>query len=181
MKICTKCKENKELTTFSKCSGNKDGYEYNCKSCRNIDSKQNNAKIEVKEKNKIYQKERREQSTYEEYRQKVYQKHKLKIRQQHKVYDSKSENKVKKLASGSKYRATKLNATPSWLTKDHFKQIESFYERAKELEEATGEKFHVDHIIPLQSKIVSGLHVPWNLQVLTEEENLRKSNKVING
>lgn len=55
------------------------------------------------------------------------------------------------------------------------KFCEVFYDTAKCLESITNNKYHVDHILPLSK---NGLHVPWNLQVLTAEENLIKSNKL---
>ena len=73
-------------------------------------------------------------------------------------------------------RASEVNATPDWLTAIHKAQIAQYYEVATALEMQTGIKHHVDHIIPLKAKIASGLHVPWNLQVLTATDNLRKSN-----
>jgi len=81
-------------------------------------------------------------------------------------------------ANTAKRRAARLQATPLWLTKEHLKQIERYYIVAKWVESILGEHIHVDHIIPLQGENVSGLHVPWNLQLLTEEENCKKSNKV---
>jgi hypothetical protein len=87
-------------------------------------------------------------------------------------------NPAKLNAINAKRRAAKLQATPRWLTDENFKQIEDFYKKARNLKLATGEKYHVDHIIPLQGKNVCGLHVPWNLQVIPAKENLSKSNKL---
>lgn len=81
-------------------------------------------------------------------------------------------------ASSAKRRAAKLKATPRWLTKEHLDMIEDIYLKARELQEQDGIKRHVDHIVPLQGKGVCGLHVPWNLQILTEEQNQKKNNKL---
>ena len=87
-------------------------------------------------------------------------------------------NPAKLNAINAKRRAAKLQATPRWLTSEEFKQIEDFYKESQALKLATGEKYHVDHIVPLQGENVCGLHVPWNLQVIPAKENLSKSNKL---
>lgn len=80
-------------------------------------------------------------------------------------------------AKRARRRASMSNATPKWLNAIHKAQIAEFYEIATALEMQTGIKRHVDHIIPLKANGVSGLHVPWNLQILTAQENLSKRNK----
>jgi hypothetical protein len=86
-------------------------------------------------------------------------------------------NPDKRAATHAKRRAEQLKATPKWLTKEHFLEIEGFYKLAKLMEKQLGGKYDVDHIVPFKGSNVSGLHVPWNLQVLTKKENIKKSNK----
>lgn len=91
----------------------------------------------------------------------------------------KSETKSRHIgrARNAKRRAAKLQRTPKWL-KDYFTQeISLFYRRASLIKQFIGEDWHVDHIVPLQGKSVSGLHVPWNLQLLPAIENIKKGNK----
>jgi hypothetical protein len=78
--------------------------------------------------------------------------------------------------SGAKRKAAKLQRTPAWLTDIDFERIGNEYKLAALLTKVTGSSWHVDHIIPLQGKMVSGLHVPSNLRVLPATENIRKSN-----
>ena len=71
------------------------------------------------------------------------------------------------------------NATPKWTTTEQKLAMRQLYLHAQALTKMTGERYVVDHIIPLISPDVCGLHVPWNLRVITQEENLKKSNKLL--
>jgi hypothetical protein len=70
-------------------------------------------------------------------------------------------------------------ATPSWISTEQKALMRGLYLQAMELTKITGERYVVDHIVPLINPEVCGLHVPWNLRVITQEENLKKSNKLL--
>lgn len=98
-------------------------------------------------------------------------------RRNKKAYRDKNPEQSKAQASLRKRRHRE--ATPPWLTIEHKTQIRKLYLRAQQLTKLTGERYVVDHKIPLVHPDVCGLHVPWNLQVMTQEENLKKYNKLV--
>jgi len=84
-------------------------------------------------------------------------------------------NKPRKAALQAKRKSVILQRTPSWDPEAHL--IVAKYQLANMLSKASGTPYHVDHIIPLQGKNVSGLHVFSNLRVIPGAENVKKSNK----
>ena len=77
-------------------------------------------------------------------------------------------------ANTAKRKACKLQQTPSW---SETEEIAELYSWAAHLQKVTGIQMHVDHVVPLQGKHVSGLHCVDNLKVITAKENLTKGNK----
>ena len=179
MKICSKCRQPKDLSQFVKNKQAKDGLYYQCKFCtkkyreKTKDAikhyQKKYAEIE-KQSIKEYQEKWRESNKLytKEYNKKYKEENRQKIRALKKVYRDKYRGKMK--AKKAKRTALKLKATPKWLNKEDFKQIEDFYKNCPK-------GYEVDHIIPLRGKNINGLHVLWNLQYLTQEENRVKSNK----
>ena len=88
-------------------------------------------------------------------------------------------NPVQVKASTTARKRRHRQATPKWLNFKQKSEIRQIYQIAITMTETTGEQYVVDHIVPLRGQDVCGLHVPWNLRVITQEENLKKSNKLI--
>lgn len=89
-----------------------------------------------------------------------------------------AKNNPEKVAEQSaKKRCSKLQRMPKWLSNDEVIKIKSFYKVARMMSSTFSVTYHVDHIVPLRGKLVSGLHVPWNLRVIRSEQNMMKSNK----
>lgn len=109
----------------------------------------------------------------------IHRKNREQNREQHNATNRNwnSKNQDKKTALEGKRRSSKLSRTPKWLTADDIERIQALYSVAAMFQRESGIVYHVDHIIPLQGKFVSGLHVPDNLRVIPAVDNLKKSNK----
>lgn len=159
-KICTSCKETKPFSEFNKKLHGLFNLDSRCRVCKNTYSKKcykENQEAEIQRSRKY-----REQNV-------DILKQRSKIRRQN--------EKAERLALVVKRRVSKIHRTPAWLTKEQLKEITEMYKMAKELEKVFPWKQCVDHIVPLQGATVSGLHVPWNLQILSAKANLEKGNK----
>lgn len=179
MKRCSKCNVDKPFDIFSKCAANKDGLHRWCKECSKI------AKKEWYEKNSEFEKQKAMQYHYANYeKSKEY-----KIKKAHEWQKNNKERYKeisKKCYEKTKYarfawqafaRAARRNAVPTWISKVLKEEIQSFYIDARLKTKETGIKYEVDHIVPLMGENVCGLHVPWNLRVITQFENRSKKNK----
>lgn len=104
-----------------------------------------------------------------------YAKNRAKCLERRKKYCLNNPHKI--TASNSLRRAKTKQRTPKWLGPEEMWLIEQAYELATLRTKMFGFAWHVDHVIPMRGKYVSGLHVPINLQVIPGVENIRKKNK----
>jgi hypothetical protein len=161
IKQCTCCKITKSIKDFYKQKGTLDGKRSACKIC-------------IDKSNEKYRKLHPE--TIKRLKKQFYENNKDKVLKECKRYRSKHRSKY--IAHCVNRKALKLRATPKWLTENQLKQIESYYYFSNLLSKDTNTKYSVDHIIPLKGKYVTGLHVPWNLQIMSLKENLSKGNRL---
>lgn len=211
MKLCPKCGVEKKLTEFGKQTRRKDGLRHVCKICNNIEAcrwgKENPEKAAAGAKRwAAANPERRKEITdtwlrENEHRnktvkQKYYDAHRAELvasatqwrkenRERRNTYVRKYSKQPAHRAYAYAYwnarRAAKMDATPSWLTNIQHAQMQEFYDIAIALTTQTGSVYHVDHVHPLKGENFRGLHVPWNLQVLTAFDNVSKGNRLVGG
>lgn len=147
-------------------------------------------KDHIKEYKKEYEKAHPEQKSNDgkryraKSREKIAEKRKiydLQNKERKRLYDKeyRSKNKPRLSANKRNRELRKSESSPKWLTKFDLDYIKHIYIQSKELEKLDGIKRHVDHIVPLISDLVCGLHVPWNLQILPASENMSKKNKIV--
>ena len=151
-----------------------------CVDCLQVEWKEGAVKRAdyFKEYNKSEEVKDRKHQWYQENREQVIAAAKTCPSSIRKLYQKawKDKNFVWVRADTKARRRKNREASPPWVTAKQKAEIRSLYQIAITMTKVTGAQYVVDHIYPLRGGTVSGLHVPWNLQVLTQWENLAKSN-----
>ena len=170
-KVCTKCKTEKELVDFSIDRSSKSGYSCKCKACnKRICAEQ--YLLRTQGKTKPATKRNGLSQTDPAAYARVYRKENPEKVAAHQKKHRQDPKNIPKLRAKGMLRYTKqkqrtlFNLSPAYKA-----EMEGLYLFCQLFN-----GFQVDHIVPICGKQVSGLHVPWNLQILTAEENRAKGN-----
>lgn len=188
---CKKCGEEKPLTAFEKHKQCADGFSYRCLDCARAYKAYWAIATGQKEKRKSYfdsynksevasarkrlwKKENPEKNG--EINKRWWANNQKKAYQYAREFYARNPGRVHSWNAARRRHIKK--ATPVW---SDLKSIEALYEKAASLSKETGVRYAVDHIVPLRSTVVCGLHVPSNVRVITASENSRKRNKLLEG
>lgn len=202
MKICNICKVAKPLDRYSKASRHPDGLQYRCKECMKEYRRVNIDRLEARRSELYMQNRNAILAAFKVYREnnpEIVRERKADYHRRNKdrivakvkqwrienpernaelAREQMKKQRAKKPWMSSQYaserKATKINATPTWANRS--KMVE-FYKSASALNMLLGVWHHVDHIVPLRSPLVCGMHNEFNLQILTADENVRKGNR----
>ena len=175
LRKCTTCGVEKPASQYNKCRGKLRAYCKTCHAASVTEWARNN-----RERRKLianaYTKRRRIilGPPKKAGRAKMYSDEEMRIRQKMHKKKWQDKNPAYVLANCRAYQAQKVHAMPAWADKQ---RIQIFYEWARSLSQQSGERFEVDHIVPLRSPFVCGLHVHHNLQILQKSENVSKLNR----
>lgn len=180
-KVCCKCKQEKHHSLFYANKRMNDGLNSFCIECHKAYNRakkaQNRANPEFRAAELAYKKQYRERTVQQrsEYMAKWREANKERVSQYGVQYRHERKEWYNYLCQ--KRKIDLMNRTPAWLTEDDLWMIAEAYELAGLRAVVIGGEWHVDHIIPLRGRRVSGLHVPTNLRVIPRAENQRKTNK----
>lgn len=156
-KACCKCRVVKPAADFNRSSKAATGLQSYCRICKNIAiaawMKKNPEKNRIKSRAWRRRNPEKHYAQNEEYRKAHPEKHN---------------------AKSKKSYAAKRRSIPKWA---NLLLIEGVYRLAALKTRTTGSVWHVDHIVPLQSKVVCGLHVENNLMVIPAKDNHLKGNR----
>ena len=176
-KVCLGCNQELSFLEYTKAKLGKFGLRSKCKNCRAKEAIDYNSihKETVSARGKRYREERAKQISAQRAIHTAQNKERLAEYQK----QWRLANPGKSNARTARRRAARRKAIPKWLTKEHYLETEAKYIEAVNKSKETGIPHEVDHEIPLRGDNVCGLHVPWNLKVITKSENRKKSKKFI--
>lgn len=177
-KVCTKCGVEKTVDCFAKKKTGKYGVKPVCKGCNNL-YYSNNKEVILKKMRMNYLSNKevrlaRQRNYYHQNKDVVNayrQENKKRLAEYRKSYQQ--SNKSYFNTQTASRRALKIKATPSWIDQE---AVDGMYDLAS-LFNDVGLDVHVDHIVPLNSDKVCGLHCEANLQLLLASDNISKGNR----
>lgn len=167
MKRCTKCRRIQPLCRFSMNRAAPDGIATRCKSCVDV----NRTAWNRAHPNAFREWDARNKEHRDQYKRDWREAHVEHRSDSYRQWAKANPHKV--AAVNMRRYVAKRNASPKWADQ---RAIQAFYAEAARLTKVAGIRHEVDHIIPIRSATVCGLHVPANLQILTSLENKRKRN-----